>query len=44
MTDRFGIGFNYNFVELDVGVTGSNWRGNIETRYDGLYVYLGAVW
>ena len=44
MTNRLGIGFNYNFVQLDVGVDGDNWRGEVKTRYDGLYVYLGAVW
>ena len=44
MTKHFGLGLNYNFVELDVGVDGSNWRGEVETRYDGLYVYLSAVW
>ena len=44
MTERFGAGFNYNFVQLDVGVDGDNWRGEVETRYDGLYVYLAAVW
>lgn len=44
MTDWLGIGFNYNFVNLDVGVNGDNWRGEIETRYDGLYIYLDAVW
>ncbi len=43
-TDHVGLGFNYNFVELDVGVDGSSWRGEIETRYDGLYVYLGMTW
>ena len=43
-TDRLGIGFNYNYVDLDVGLNASNWRGEIETRYDGVYVYLGAVW
>ena len=44
ISDHFGVGMNYNFVELDVGVDGDNWRGQVETRYDGLYVYLGAVW
>jgi hypothetical protein len=40
----FNIGAAYNYVELDVGVDGSNWRGEIKTRYDGIYVYLGASW
>ena len=44
MTDHLGIGFFYNFVQLDVGVDGDNWRGEVETRYDGLYVSLSAVW
>ena len=44
MTKHLGIGFSYNFVELDVGVDGDNWRGEVETRYDGLYVSLSAVW
>lgn len=44
LTDRLGIGLNYNYVELDVGVDGQNWRGEVETRLDGIYVYLGAVW
>ena len=44
MTDWFGIGFNYNFINLDVGVDGDNWRGDVETRFDGLYIYLDAVW
>ncbi len=38
------IGVTYNYVKLDVGVDGSNWRGEIKTRYDGLYVYFGAFW
>ena len=44
MSDWFGVGINYNFVELDVGVDGDNWRGEIETRYDGFYIYLNAAW
>lgn len=44
LTDKINIGINYNYVELDVGVNGDNWRGEIENRYDGAYVYLGATW
>jgi long-subunit fatty acid transport protein len=44
LNDRLNIGANYNYVELDVGVNGDNWRGEIETRYDGIYVYVGATW
>jgi len=44
VSDWFGVGANYNYVELDVGVDGENWRGEIATRYDGLYVYVGAFW
>ena len=42
--DHFGIGVNYNYVDLDVGVNGDNWRGEVNTRFNGLYVYLDAVW
>ena len=37
--EHFGIGLNYNYFELDVGIDKSNWRGKIETIYDGVYVY-----
>ncbi len=37
--EHFGIGLNYNYFELDVGIDKSDWRGNIETIYDGVYVY-----
>ena len=36
---NFGIGLNYNFFELDVKINKSDWRGHIETTYDGVYVY-----
>ena len=36
--EHFGIGVNYNYFKLDVGVDKSNWRGDIETTYDGLYM------
>ena len=44
ITEHFGVGANYNYVELDVGVNGDNWRGEIASRYDGVYVYVGAYW
>ena len=37
--EHFGIGLNYNYFELDVGIDKSDWRGNIETIYEGVYVY-----
>ena len=37
--EHVGVGLNYNFFKLDVGIDKSNWRGDIETVYDGVYVY-----
>jgi len=37
--EHFGIGLNYNYFKLDVGIDRSDWRGDIETVYDGIYVY-----
>ncbi len=36
--EHVGIGLNYNFFKLDVGIDKSDWRGDIETTYDGVYV------
>jgi len=44
MFDHFGLGINYNYFEIDVGVNKEDWVGNAVTRYDGLYVYLSAYW
>ncbi len=38
--EHFGIGLNYNYFKLDVGIDKSDWRGDIETTYDGLYAYV----
>jgi hypothetical protein len=40
--EHFGIGVAYNYFELDVSINKSNWRGNLEAIYDGMYVYLSA--
>ena len=37
--EHFGLGLNYNYFKLDVGVDKSDWRGDIETVYDGVYLY-----
>ena len=37
--EHFGIGLNYNYFKLDVGIDKSDWRGDIETLYEGIYVY-----
>ena len=37
--EHFGFGVNYNYFELDISIDKTNWRGNIETIYDGFYLY-----
>lgn len=37
--EHVGVGLSYNYFELDVGVDKSDWRGELETIYDGVYVY-----
>ena len=40
--EHVGIGLNYNFFKLDVGIDKSNWRGDIETTYEGVFVYASV--
>jgi len=42
--EYFGVGLNYNYFELDVGIDKSGWRGNFETTYDGVYVYASLYY
>ena len=42
MFENLGIGISYNYFELDVRIDKSDWRGKIETIYDGAYVYVSA--
>ncbi len=37
--EHFGIGLNYNYFKLDIGIDKSDWRGDFETLYEGIYVY-----
>ena len=42
--EHFGIGLNYNYFKLDIGIDKSNWRGDIETVYDGVYLYASVYY
>lgn len=42
--DHFGIGLDYNLVELDIDVSKSDWRGNAKVTYDGLYASVSFNW
>ncbi len=35
--EHVGFGLNYNYFKLDVGIDKSDWRGDIETTYHGVY-------
>ncbi len=43
-SDRFGIGVNYQGVKLDVTVNKPSWRGRLEQRLEGVFIYLSAFW
>ncbi len=44
MSEHFGVGLNYNRFILDVTVNKTNWRGRLEQRFEGAYVYVSAYW
>jgi len=44
MFDNFGVGLNYNALVLDLGVNKTNWRGQFETSYEGLFAYVSTSW
>jgi len=37
--EHVGFGLNYNYFKLDISIDKSNWRGNLETIYEGVYLY-----
>ncbi len=37
--EHAGVGLNYNYFKLDIGIDKSGWRGDIETVFKGIYVY-----
>jgi hypothetical protein len=44
LTEHFGVGVNYNFFDLNIGVRDSGWKGRANVRYDGFYVFLSGYW
>jgi len=44
MFQHFGVGLNYNFFDLDVGVDRPNWRGEVELKYEGPFAYMSFYW
>jgi len=43
-TDHFGIGVNYQGVKLDVTINKPSWRGRLEQRLEGAFIYVSAFW
>jgi len=41
---HFGVGLKYQVFRLDLEVSKSDWRGDFELIYQGLYLYLSANW
>ena len=44
ITERFGVGLNYNVIELDATINEAAWRGRLVQRLDGAFLYLSAYW
>ena len=44
MFENFGIGLSYNDLNLDVSIKKSDWRGNAELSYKGLFAAATFYW
>jgi hypothetical protein len=42
--EHFGLGLSYNDFELDLGVKRSDWKGDVEILYRGLYANVSFYW
>lgn len=42
--DNFGVGLNYNVLDLDLRVNKSDWQGQFNTRYEGVFAYISTSW
>jgi hypothetical protein len=44
ISKHFGVGLNYNLLELDFGISDPSWNGELNSRSHGFFAYLGAYW
>ena len=44
VTDHFGAGLSYQFFDLDGSTRSDSWRGKINSRFSGPYLFLSAYW
>jgi hypothetical protein len=44
ISERFGVGVNYNSLELDASVKKSDWRGGVDITYEGLFADVSIYW
>ena len=42
--EHVGVGMNYNYFDIDLSIQKPNWRGNVKSTYDGLYVDMSFYW
>ena len=44
MFEHFGVGVSYNFVDLDVTISKSDWKGRAQLSYEGVFANLSFYW
>ena len=42
--DHVGVGLSYQFFQLDGTIKEDNWRGDIQTKLTGPFVYVSGYW
>ena len=42
--DHFGFGLSYQFFQLDGQIKEDDWRGQIQTKFTGPFVYVSGYW
>jgi len=40
--ENFGVGPNYNILDLDLRVKKPDWQGQVNTSYKGFFTYISA--
>lgn len=42
--EHVGLGLSYSLFQLDVGVDDDDWRGEVKTKYEGLFAHASFYW